>query len=145
MTAGSGVLCSLEGEANLPAVVLDPGLFVHALLNLARNAREAMGGTGRLTMRTRMGPGSVVVEVEDTGRGIAPEHVTRLFEPFFTTKMGAGGYGLGLEPVRELVHLHGGKIGVETTLGQGTRFVLSFPAVQTQRAAASGAGSISKG
>ncbi len=102
------------------------------LINLMVNALHAMpeGGTLTLTSRdeTREGRDGVMLEVKDTGKGIAPEHIGRLFDPFFTTK-GQGGTGLGLSISYSLVEHAGGEMSVESALGQGARFRLWLPAM----------------
>jgi two-component system sensor histidine kinase AtoS len=84
-----------------------------------------MGHQGRLTLETASDDHSVIVRVRDTGPGLRPEHHARLFEPFFTTK--ENGTGLGLAITRRIVEDHGGRIAVESRLGEGTVFELRFP------------------
>jgi signal transduction histidine kinase len=112
-------------EPGLPPVPVDARLVRQALLNVATNALQAMPRGGRLTVRVRAEGEAVVVELEDTGGGIAEDVRARIFEPFFTTK--ATGTGLGLAVVRRIVEGHGGEITVETRPGVGTRFALRFP------------------
>jgi signal transduction histidine kinase len=69
----------------------------------------------------------IMVEVKDTGEGIAEEHMDQIFNPFFTTKTEGQGTGLGLSIVYNVVKMHRGEISVESRLGQGSRFILSFP------------------
>ena len=69
----------------------------------------------------------MVVAVEDTGSGIAPEHLSRIFDPFFTTKPEGKGTGLGLSIVQRIVEKHGGRIDVRSTPGQGTTFTVRLP------------------
>ena len=96
--------------------------------NLLANALDAMPGGGRITMRIApAGTGEVQVEVIDTGEGIAPENRERIFLPFFTTKEYGRGTGLGLSIVARIVHEHGGRIEMDSEVGRGTRFLLTFP------------------
>jgi signal transduction histidine kinase len=96
------------------------------LLNLVRNAREAMPGGGSLHVSSHAGDGSVWVEVRDTGHGISPERLQRIFDPFFTTK--ERGTGLGLAMAQEIAQEHGGLLTCESAEGQGTAFTLRLPA-----------------
>jgi two-component system, NtrC family, sensor kinase len=102
-------------------------VFLNLLIN-ARDAMEAMGG--KLTIRVRTGAGNVTVEVIDTGRGIPADVLPRIFDPFFTTKGVKKGTGLGLSITYGIVQEHGGTIEAESHPGQGTRFLLTFPASQ---------------
>jgi two-component system NtrC family sensor kinase len=115
----------------LPPVMADLGELRQAVVNLALNAMEAMGEGGTLLIETRAADGGRTVEiaVQDTGPGIAPEHLGKIFDPFFTTK--EKGTGLGLSVVYGIVTRHGGRIEVESAPGRGARFVISLPAVET--------------
>ena len=104
-----------------------PGKLQQVLLNLILNARDAMERGGTLSVSTGQSAAGVRVVVTDTGSGIAPENVARIFDPFFTTKAAKRGTGLGLCVSYGIVREHGGAIEVESKLGQGTRFVLTFP------------------
>jgi CheY-like chemotaxis protein len=97
-----------------------------AFLNLLNNALDAMPAGGRFVFRTGVEAGRVVVRAEDSGCGMSEETRRRVFEPFFTTK-GAQGNGLGLAVVWGIVTRHQGRIQVESSLGQGTTFVVSLP------------------
>jgi PAS domain S-box-containing protein len=94
------------------------------VLNLARNAMEAMDDKGVLRIETVNLADVVQLRVSDTGLGISPEKLSKLFEPFYTTK--ANGTGLGLALCLSIVERHNGKIHVESTLGHGTVFIVSF-------------------
>ncbi|WP_051318247.1 ATP-binding protein [Cohnella thermotolerans] len=94
------------------------------ILNLARNGMEAMDDKGVLRLETLNLADTVQLKVIDSGVGIPPEKLERLFEPFYTTK--ANGNGLGLALCLSIVERHNGKIHVESKLGQGTTFVVSF-------------------
>jgi two-component system NtrC family sensor kinase len=106
----------------------DPAQLRQCLINLVRNASEAVTskGGGKVTLRTRRAGDRVVIEVEDDGVGIPADVLPRLFDPFFSTK--EGGNGLGLALTQQIVRDHGGDLGVESTVGRGTTFRLSVPA-----------------
>jgi hypothetical protein len=128
--ATAGIQVELALEETLPRIRGNPGKLQQVFLNLFLNARDAMESGGRLTVTTsRGGSGrrSVRVSVGDTGTGIAPENLARLFDPFFTTKGARKGTGLGLSVSYGIVREHGGEIEVESELGKGARFGLSFP------------------
>lgn len=110
---------------DLPPVPADRDLLGRALGNLLSNALDAMPEGGTLRLRTLLGPGTVSVEVEDTGPGLDQEQKTRLFTPYFTTKR--GGTGLGLAIVQGIVSDHGGRIEVRSEPGVGTVFTLVLP------------------
>ncbi len=106
-------------------------------LNLFLNARDAMPVGGWLSVATRLDGDTVVAEVADTGSGIPPEQLARIYDPFFTTKAIGRGTGLGLSISYGIVHEHDGAIRCESAVGQGTRFILSFPlAAQAARRSA---------
>ena len=120
----------VEITGELPLVVVDTGLLRQAFLNLCVNAVHAMRerGGGTLTARARGEGEQVVIEIGDTGPGLAPEAARRIFEPFFTTK--AEGTGLGLAIVRQAVEAHGGTVKVESRPGQGATFRIRLPAAR---------------
>jgi len=101
------------------------------LLNLIVNARQAMETGGQLTVSVRAGEATGEITVRDTGHGIPAETLRKIFDPYFTTKtadaQGQGGTGLGLSLAREVIEAHHGRIRVESTVGQGTAFVLKLP------------------
>ena len=82
---------------------------------------------GWLSVCTRVEGDHAIVEVGDTGSGIPSEHLARIYDPFFTTKAIGQGTGLGLSITYGIVREHEGSITVESTVGQGTRFVVSLP------------------
>ena len=131
----------LEPDAR---VLLDPVQLDQVLLNLAINARDAMGESGRLgvtvrsanaqrsvcaSCRQRFAGLFVALEVADSGPGIAPHVLERMFEPFFTTKAPGHGSGMGLATVHGIVHEHCGHIVVDRTAEGGSRFRVFFPAL----------------
>lgn len=120
------VMVKLDCSPALPEINADPGMLRQAILNLALNGCQAMpdGGTLRLACRATSRR-LVEVDVEDTGVGIPPEHLSRIFDLYFTTK--EKGTGIGLSMVYRIVQLHDGEVEVQSTPGSGTRFRLIFP------------------
>ena len=103
----------------------DPERLQQVMLNLLRNALQAMEGSGRLRLSARRATGLLILGVEDNGMGIPPEVLSDVFNPFFTTK--ENGTGLGLAIVRKIVELHGGNLFVTSEPGRGTRFDIHLP------------------
>jgi two-component system NtrC family sensor kinase len=130
-----GVQVTLKLADDIPSVLGVAGQLQQVLVNLTTNACHAMPeGAGMLSIDARMGPtGDVEIRLSDNGSGISPDHLGRIFEPFFSTKGEGHGTGLGLSIVRNLVELHHGVIEVHSELGQGTTFVLTFPAHAVMR------------
>ena len=119
-------LTVLEKPARqLPPTPIDPGQIKQVLVNLCKNAIQAMTSGGVLTLATLTGPDGVCVSVGDTGGGIPEEQLNRLFQPFFTTKK--KGTGLGLMIVQRIIREHGGRIEVESRVGRGTTFRVWLP------------------
>ncbi len=126
--AQAGIELVLEIAADLPDIAADENQLRQALLNLVRNAKEAMPAGGRVRVVLEAPePGRVSLSIADTGGGIAPEHVGRVFEPFFSTK--AKGTGLGLALVQQILNEHGGRVEVKSEPGSGTTFLMSFPSL----------------
>lgn len=120
----------ISSEAPRGVSVLGDAVGIHQILmNLLVNARDAMPRGGDLTVTLRRHEGKAVVEVRDTGVGMAEDTRARIFEPFFTTKSDGRGFGLGLATVRALVERLGGRIEVESALGVGTCFRVTLPEV----------------
>ena len=120
---------ALDLGSDLPRVKGSAGKLQQVFLNLILNARDAMESGGSLVVATSVHAGLVRVTVSDTGSGILPENQTRIFDPFFTTKAAKKGTGLGLSVSYGIVKEHGGDIEVESSIGRGTRFLLTFPAM----------------
>lgn len=114
-----------------PKVAIGKGEIEQVVLNLMKNALDAMGDHGTLTVRLfhEIGNGSswVMLEVQDTGAGIPEEVRKRVFDPFFTTKDAGKGTGLGLSIVRDIIENHGGSIRFESNISQGTTFFVRIP------------------
>jgi two-component system cell cycle sensor histidine kinase/response regulator CckA len=127
----------IEGRAIRLAIESEPGLQIlgaphllrEALTNLVFNAVDALPNGGVITLSGRRDGAEVVVGIADTGVGISREAQACIFEPYFTTK-GERGSGLGLALVYGIVESHNGGISVASTLGEGTRISLSFPAIE---------------
>jgi len=138
---GEDVALTLELDAAGALVKLDPAHWSSVLVNLAVNARDAMPRGGRLTLRTRtanldgaaaarigLPQGAyAIVEVVDSGVGMAPDVRARVFEPFFTTKARGRGTGIGLAVVHGIVSQIGGHIEVESEPGRGSTFRIFLP------------------
>ncbi len=137
---GSQVHLSLDAAPGTLPILVDAAEFELALINLAINARDAMpsGGSFRITAHNAtmheqpalLTGQMVVVEVIDTGTGIAPDLLDKVFEPFFTTKPVGEGTGLGLSQVYGLCQRAGGVATVHSELGAGATVRLFFPATQ---------------
>jgi signal transduction histidine kinase len=109
----------------LPPADIDEGQLRQALLNLCKNAVEAMDAGGTLTVTAAAADGVIELAVADTGPGIPEEMRARIFEPFFSTK--EHGTGLGLALTQHVITAHGGTIEVTTAAGQGTTFTIRLP------------------
>ncbi len=125
------IMIDLELAEQLPNIHGNPGKLQQVFLNLLLNAKEAMPGGGRLRVATLVN-GHVEAVVNDSGSGIAPEHLKRIYDPFFTTKTmpkpgDRRGTGLGLSVSYGIIQEHAGKIHVESAIGAGTTFHLEFP------------------
>ena len=130
-----GVTLVREVAPGLPAVHADRDQVLQVLLNLVRNALDALGPRGgRLAVTASRTPGGVAFTVRDDGPGIAPDDLARVFEPYFTTK--EGGTGLGLAISRRIAEEHGGTLEAESTPGAGAAFTIVLPIVTSTTAAA---------
>ncbi|MDO8439122.1 MAG: ATP-binding protein [Telluria sp.] len=111
----------------IPSIECFPSQLNQVFMNLLINAAHAIDERGSITVRTGHDGKHVWIEVEDTGKGIAPGHLSRIFEPFFTTKPVGQGTGLGLSLSYGIVQKHGGLIEVRSELGVGTVFKVLLP------------------
>ena len=126
------LLKSVEVKKNfgqVPPITCSPSQINQVLLNLITNAAQATDGkAGRISITTRAPDAAhVAIEVEDNGKGIAPEVLPKIFDPFFTTKDVGQGTGLGLSIAYKIVESHGGKIDVRSQVGVGTKFTVTLP------------------
>ncbi len=136
---GPSVAWQFKLDESLGGIRADQGQIKQIIMNLVANARDAMQGSGRVTIQTinvdvpRADSTSgeterfIALSVTDTGGGMSADTAEHLFEPFFTTKQPGGGTGLGLSIVHSIVTDHGGTIHVESTPGNGACFTLYFP------------------
>jgi signal transduction histidine kinase len=121
-----GVKLETTIEPRVACVEADPTMLRQALLNLVKNAVQAMPHGGRLEAGLHTSrDGRVELRLEDTGVGIPPEHLAKIFDLYFTTK--EGGTGIGLSLVYRTIQLHHGDVDVESTPGKGTSFVIKLP------------------
>jgi signal transduction histidine kinase len=130
----AGVTVVRRYAQSLPMIRGSAIQLQEAFIQLVQNARGAMAKSsgGTLTIETSITAEKLArVTVTDTGRGISPEHLPRIFDPFFTTKAGDwSGVGLGLSVVHKTIEDHGGTIQVQSELGKGSTFQMTFPAAQ---------------
>ena len=148
-TLGASYRIKTDFSTDVDPVMIDPVQFQSTLMNLALNARDAMGAGGELlfsisnviiddtymAQETDIEPGDYVcLSVSDNGEGMSPEAQRRAFEPFFTTKSENGGTGLGLAMVYGFVRQSGGHVTLYSEIDHGSSFGLYFPAVRQQNA-----------
>ncbi len=108
-------------------LLADRSNIAQAFTNLLQNAREAMDGRGNIWIHTAYGPDqSVLLTIADDGPGIAAENIDRVFDAYYTTR--DKGTGLGLTIVKHNIEMYGGRVSVESELGKGARFTITFPA-----------------
>jgi signal transduction histidine kinase len=112
---------------NLPHLYCQPMQLNQVFMNLLVNAAQAIETFGKIEVSVREIDHAVEVKVQDSGSGIAPDHLKRIFEPFFTTKPVGKGTGLGLSLSYSIIHRHQGQIKVSSELGKGTCFTLILP------------------
>jgi signal transduction histidine kinase len=116
---------------NLPEMYLDRAQLRQALLNIVRNALEAMRHGGVLGVRTRLlDKRTIEIAISDTGEGIPPENVSKIFDPFYTTK--DVGTGLGLPMSQQIVTDHHGTLVCQSRPGEGTTFFITLPVQSNQ-------------
>jgi signal transduction histidine kinase len=119
-------------DPEIPQVRISGDHLKQVLLNLVRNAEDAMPSGGLLTIQTGQVNEGIEISVTDTGCGIAAEHVPYLFDPFFTTKADQGGMGLGLSVLYGIITNANGRIEVESEVGKGSTFRVTLPTYKVQ-------------
>ena len=117
----------IETDDQLPAIETDAEKIKQVFINLLRNARDAIGKDGRITISSHENSETVSVIISDTGRGIEAEVLPKIFQPFFTTKEVGKGTGLGLSISHGIVTSLGGAIHVSSRVGKGTSFEIELP------------------
>jgi len=120
-----GIIISDSLQSDLPPLEADRNQMKQVLVNLIKNAMEAIEGEGKITLATGVTDGQIWFSVQDTGKGIDPETLAKIFDPFFTTK--DKGTGLGLAVINKIVIDHQGTIEVASTPGEGSTFTVKLP------------------
>ena len=124
-----GVKLAKDLDRTIPTLVADGEKLKQVFMNLIMNARQAITGTGAISLRTGLDrcPDRVLVSISDTGSGIADQVIDKIFDPFFTTKPVGEGTGLGLSVSYGIIQDHNGRIEVSSRAGIGTTFTVSLP------------------
>lgn len=112
-------------DAELPSINLDPQTLQAALVNLVKNAMEAMPDGGQLVARTRITRTGVALDLIDNGCGMEASALINMFKEFYTSK--DGGTGLGLPTAKKIIEAHDARINVQSEAGRGTQFTIEFP------------------
>jgi len=120
----------IKHYGDIPAIECLPYQLNQVFMNILVNAGHAIEQRGQITIQTHVRGKFVYIEISDTGKGIAPEHLSRVFEPFFTTKPVGKGTGLGLSISYGIVRKHSGEIDVRSEVGVGTMFIVKLPVRQ---------------
>jgi signal transduction histidine kinase len=123
----TGIKLKKKFTGPFPPLLMQRGHLTEILVNLLKNAQEALGGQGNVFVAAECDRDQAVgISVTDDGPGVAPDKTGRIFEAYFTTK--EKGTGLGLAIVKHNVELYGGTVRVESVLGKGAKFTVIFPA-----------------
>lgn len=117
----------IEAQPDLPRLYADQAQLERVLDNLLGNALRHTAQGGQIRLQARRHGERVIISVEDNGEGIAYGQQGRIFEPFVQVGRKKGGAGLGLALCKEIVQLHGGRMGVYSRPGQGTQFYMALP------------------
>ena len=143
-TLPENIQISLTADEDLHHIKADATRIQQLMMNLAVNARDAMPDGGKLAINLARLPADqgpfmpqpsedgadwICLSVTDSGSGIAPDILPHIFEPFFTTKGAGKGTGLGLAQIYGIMQQHGGQVNVTSTVGEGTTFLMYFPAI----------------
>jgi len=121
-------LCPIrKNYGDIPSTRCYPNQLIQAFVNVLRNAAQAVGPQGEISISSYYERGQIVLKIADGGQGIAPENLARIYDPFFTTRKVGQGAGLGLTIAYDIVRKHGGEIEVESLQGEGSTFTLNIP------------------
>ncbi len=112
-------------DADLPIMMMESESLQAAIINLVKNAFEAMPDGGQLVARSRLVRAGIALDLIDTGVGMDSDALTNMFNHFYTNK--DDGSGLGLPIAKKIIEAHGGRINVQSEVGRGTQFTLEFP------------------
>ena len=123
----SNIQVEISFNPDIPEIMASTNQMRQVMLNILKNAKEAMPKGGTLTVRTSREDNRVLIHIQDTGMGVPEENRDKIFEAFFTTKQKVKGVGLGLSVCYGIIKDHGGDIKVESEEGKGTTFVISLP------------------
>lgn len=123
------IVINKEIPEDLPNISADRKQLQEIFFNIIRNAVQSIKGAGKIFIRLSSNGKKVYVEIEDTGVGISKSELEQIFDPFFTTKDPGKGTGLGLYIVKQIIEKNNGKISVQSELGKGTTFLLTFDAI----------------
>ena len=126
----SNITVVKEFAPSIPPIMADPHQLQQVFVNILGNARQAIEPfqrEGRIVVRTQTANGWVMIDFQDNGPGIRPEHLARIFDPFFTTKPAGKGTGLGLSLSYGLIQEHGGRITARSEMGHGATFSIELP------------------
>ncbi|HEX9657155.1 MAG TPA: ATP-binding protein [Bacteroidota bacterium] len=111
--------------------MIDQEQMTQAILNLLQNALDETERSGKITLHCRQAKDTLMVTVQDTGRGIPPDKVRKIFDLYYTTK--PEGTGMGLPIAQQIITQHGGSIDVRSAEGRGTRFEITIPLTSTSQ------------
>jgi len=127
----SGIEVAVALDQGLSKILLDEKFIKQAVLNMVKNAMNAMASGGHLVLSTQVKGDEVILRIIDDGDGMSPEVMAKIFEPYFTTK--DFGSGIGLTLVYKIIKEHGGDISVVSQEARGTTFTITFPIPQKER------------
>jgi signal transduction histidine kinase len=128
--SANGIKVEFDCDDSNPTAMLDEACMRAALLNLILNAVQAMPTGGTLSITSATVGETISLVINDTGSGMTEERVKKIFEPYNSDKV--GGLGLGMPYAKKIIEEHGGKIGVESRPGEGTRVWISLPVEKNQ-------------